>query len=359
MSNHLYICSSVRHLYLTLGYAMAHPLHAHHVVMLEQDSEEKRNPLVKQLQLNPGPLTSFNLPPPQTASRSRYKKRKLASRYIAERAIDLNPQKIFGGNDRRVEFQYTMYRLRKENLPVKGVYLDDGSASYVNGRYLKFFKSITDLTIDHLLKKLFWGVWYHKSLYYGGTRWVDECLLNFPDLAPEYLKKNKYIECLQANWYRQSEFQRYMSELMAKSHLLKQEEGDFLDEYDALLILPLAKFVVSNYGGIERYLAVIDTYLKANDCKRIAIKYHPRESHKYFQSNFPLAEIPAALPAEIIFSLIRTRSIVGDLSSALLSAVWLLPNAHVICLCLPAMQSNPIMKLVKKTSVEMVMLSDA
>lgn len=355
MSVYLYICSSVRHLYLTLGYAMAHPERKHYVIMLEQGSTEKRNPLVKQLLLDPGPLAGFDLPPPQT-SRSRYIKRKSASRYIVERVQSLHPAKIFGGNDRRVEFQYTMYCARKNNRHVQGIYLDDGSASYVNGRYLRFFQSLTDLTIDLLLKKVFWGTWYHKSLHYGGTRWVDECLLNFPHLVPDHLKHNKRIKRLQADLYRQSEFQHYMNSLIADSRLVKREEGVFSDEYDALLILPLAKFVVSNYGSITRYLAVIDKYLVANDCKRVAVKYHPRESQAYFQSDLPSVEIPAALPAEVIFSLLQTRCILGDLSSALLSAVWLLPNAHVICLCLPAMRSNPIMKLVQKTPVKVVIL---
>jgi hypothetical protein len=83
----------------------------------------------------------------------------------------------------------------------------------------------------------------------------------------------------------------------------------------------------------------------------VAIKYHPRETDLYFKSEKEVIVLPTALPAEILFSLVDVRCVMGDLSSALLSAVWLYPGIEAVCLWPKHLNPPPIMQIIEKTPV--------
>ncbi len=326
-----------------MGLALQWSDRHHHLVVINQ-KPGKHNVVFDTLLEDPHPFTTTQL---QTTHKGPLRKRRSKSQAFSEiRSLveNLHPERIFTGSDRHVEFQYAMHTARRLKFKTQGCYLDDGSSSYVNARYLHFWRSLTDLTVDHLLKKCFYGTWFHKHLLYGGTKWVSECYLNFPQFAPEALKQQKKIIGLAAS--------TYTNEAFRKSTMRFFPSGDaalktaLSQQYDAFLVLPHSRFVNQYFKNADAYNRIVDEYLKS--FTTVAVKYHPREDQRYFTSHADITELPAELPAEIIFSWLKAEMVVGDLSSAVLSALWLLPHCEAVCLVPAQLQNNPFIPLIKQ-----------
>lgn len=340
--NYLYLCSSPRHIYIAMGLALNQPAVTHHLMIINQ--KKRSNFFVESLVRCPYPFASVEVMP-IIGKRKKYVARKKALTRIEQWLQDNVADKILCGNDRSVEFQFAMYRSQKIGRKTVGAYLDDGTGSYINGSYLKWNRAVTDLTIDRCLKWLFYGVWYHKVKFLGGSKWVQECYLNFPKLAPEYIKKNKQIIPLEPSVFRTQCF---------LNALLTLIPGDFTSSIDTsgfqlFLVLPLSKTIERFYASTEEYLSIINGFV--SDYERVAVKYHPRETQFYFDCDKEVTVFPPELPAEAIFSLVNVACVVGDTSSALLSAHWLNPAAKVVCLCPKALMDNPIMRIISATDI--------
>lgn len=337
---YLYLCSSPRHIYLALGLALSEPEVTHHLRIINQKS--KANLFVDGAIRSSHPFASVEAMP-LLKKRGKYAAKKQALRLIGAWLESNYADKIFCGNDRSIEFQYAMHLSLKMGRSTQGAYLDDGTGSYINGCYLKWSRAFTDLTVDRCLKWLFYGSWYHKVRYLGGTRWVKECYLNFPELAPEFIKKNKSIIQLDSAMFRSEAFLKALRTIASDD--LIGSGGDF----QLFLVLPLSKSIERFHTGIEEYLRLVNRF--TGDHERIAVKYHPRETHYYFTSDRSVTVFPPSLPAEAIFSLVNVDCVIGDTSSALLSAQWLNPGARVICLCPQELLDNPVVGLMEATDI--------
>ncbi len=352
MQDHVYLCSSMRHIYLAMGLAQASPRIRHHLMIINQKTV---NPAAQLLAKNPEPFHSVEFFQDRTGTLGKYWSKRQCLMRLKELVIKLKPIKVFGGNDRRVEFQYVMHQAQAICPQVIGAYLDDGIGSYINGVYINKWRAIIDLTADRLLKRIFYGSWYDKQRLLGGTRWVRECYLNFPELAPDRLARDKTIIGLEPEIFRGPAF----SKLLERFICTYDQRGagafpvnHFYAHYDAFLILPHSKLIGRHFSSVQHYNKMVNEYLR--QFKSVAVKYHPRETHFYFESDAEVTVFPGLLSAEIIFSFIEVDCVVGDLSSALLSAVWLLPNSRAVCLCPETLKASPILQLIERTQAEIV-----
>lgn len=338
---YLYLCSSPRHIYLALGLALSEPEAVHHLRIINQ--KNKVNLFVDGAKRSLHPFASVEVMP-LLKKRGKYTAKKQALSLIGAWLESNSADKIFCGNDRSIEFQYAMHLSLKRGRRTQGAYLDDGTGSYFNGCYLRWSRAFTDLTVDRCMKWLFYGSWYHKVRFLGGTRWVSECYLSFPELAPEFIKRNKKVIPLDPAIFRSEGFLNALRALALDE--LSGSGGDF----QLFLVLPLSKSIERFYTGIEEYLGLVNRL--TGDYERIAVKYHPRETHYYFTSDRSVTEFPPSLPAEAIFSLVNVDCVIGDTSSALLSAQWLNPEAKVICLCPQELLRNPVIGLMQATRIQ-------
>lgn len=346
VDSYFYICSSARHIFLAMGLANGLPNIRHHLLVINQKAV---SPVVGTLLSRPEPFTTVEA---FVVNGGGYKKlwgKKRSFARLKELIDSLQPVRIFGGNDRREEFQYAVSYAEKYTPQVVGAYLDDGTGSYVNGVYLRKWRAIVDLTVDRLLKRVFYGPWYDKQRLLGGTRWVKECYLNFPDLAPEELKSRKDIFPLEREVFRADSLRRLLESLVDAYRTPSDEDfsvAQLYQEYDVFVVLPHSKAVARYFGGEKSYNEALGKYLKGKG--KVAVKYHPRESRFYFDCDASVTVFPASLPAEILFSFVQSKCVVGDMSSALLSAAWLMPESRTICLCPRGLDENPILSLVKR-----------
>ncbi len=347
----LYLCSSVRHAYLAMGLANEQVDITHHLVFINQRNV-KHNSTIEIFRRDKHPFASVDVYEEKKGFFAKYRNKLTVFKQLESMLRKLRPHKIFVGNDRRVEFQYAMHFCQANAISTTGAYLDDGSGSYVNGRYIRKLRTFTDLTFDRWLKRIFYGAWYDKHLLMGGTRWVSECYLNFPELAPREIAENKTIVPLEADTFVNQRFlllaERF---IQSQPNILAGESSQLFEQsYDVFLTLPLSNFVHKYFPSVQFYNELVNKYLAKYN--RVAVKYHPRETEFYFESQASVTQFPASLPAELIFPFVDIKRVVGDLSSAVVSAVWLIPGCTAVCLCPKILKDSPIISFVERTAVE-------
>jgi len=267
------------------------------------------------------------------------RQQRLTSFKLIEKTLtEVCPNWIYTGNDRRIEFQFAM----AHSPASKGVYLDDGTYSYI-GRQTHWLK---DQILDHWVKKLAYGRWWKQPPAIGASAWVHHSILAFPELALPILKR-KPCQSLPKNLQR-PEFTE-LSELCLNQHSLA------LDNVSGLLLLSHSSAMSANQEQLGQWL---------EQCgEDIGYKHHPRtelelQSEDAANSiwHLPLRAraIPAAIPMEILLPLLPQHcKIAGDISTALLTAKWLRPELDVTAIVRSDADHNWI-QLLKQLGINLI-----
>ena len=107
-----------------------------------------------------------------------------------------------------------------------------------------------------------------------------------------------------------------------------QSLKDKILNIDVLILLPSMNLVDTVYKDIRILRKLLEDFKKKNLV--VGIKYHPKDKdgNAVLDAGNQFTIVPTYLPAEIVFSLINDDAIIiGDVSSALFSAKWLLPKS--------------------------------
>lgn len=285
------------------------------------DQPEIERPFVSALKKWPeSPFKQIQLLSQQAKGKGKREKRQSAFKTITQLIDQVKPDKIYTGNDRRIEFQYAMQHARKSDQACIGIYLDDGTYSYL-GRETHWFK---DKILDNLVKKLSYGFWWQQPPTIGASNWVSQAILAFPSSAVPELQK-KSCTALPENLQR-SEFVS-LAKLCLQNIKFPQVS---LIQIDALLLLPHESVAKDQTKQKLSY------WLKEHGDK-IAFKHHPRtelsdnlgDKEDWFIPQQAI-QIPAGIPMEVLLPLIQpTCLLAGDVSTALLTAKWLRPELDV------------------------------
>ena len=131
-----------------------------------------------------------------------------------------------------------------------------------------------------------------------------------------------------------------------------------LSSLDAVLIVKHSEFA----RGIPGYGHTINETLAIAKIQglRLAIKYHPREFRGDFLSvgnSKGITVLPQSLPVELLYIITskQIKFIIGDISTSLLTAKWLLNNAAVISIALLLDQTDPkLLKTFRKLGIKVV-----
>lgn len=287
--------------------------------LIDQPSQQR--PFVDALMAwQESPFTCIRLLSNQAKGKQKRRIRQQAFSNIDQLLQSVSPDQVYTGNDRRIEFQYTMHKSESS----VGVYLDDGTYSYLGGKnhWLK------DRLFDNLVKKLAYGLWWKQPPTIGGSDWIQQTVLAFPDAAFSGLK-SKQSRVLPQNLSRPE----FVSLARISINNAAIGEQDLL-ALDALLLLPHES--VTNPTIRQRL-----TYWLAERGGRIAFKHHPRTlltSNDGDKKAWGLPEaaiqVPAGIPMEVLLPLVKKDcQLAGDVSTALLTAKWLRPELDVTAYC--------------------------
>jgi hypothetical protein len=334
MSSHsVYFASTILHLYAAASIAAGRKDEIAHLIFIDQP-EDKDYPLYPIVKSWPStPFQSVKLLPGRFKGlANKLKKRKQLFKQLEDIINELKPTNLFVGNDRRIEFQFSMHITETLGLNAKGHYMDEGTFTYV-GR--KASSSFSDAIVDNWLKKLSYGLWWKNPQTVGESAWISDIHVAFPQLIDSRLKK-KDIQQLDHKQFIGPDILQ-----LSKSILdFYQVDSERFSSLDALFTLPHESLFNQNPGYRNTLLQQIDE-MKSQGLK-VAAKYHPRNSDpdvlKLAEAGVDL--IPAGVSFEAILPLLPSSThIIGDLSSTLLISRWLRPELQVTSIC--AGEGNP------------------
>ena len=236
------------------------------------------------------------------------------------------PESVFCGNDTFPSFQCGLSLVRAEDHNSDRVHVDDGSASYNSCSFR------VGSRIELFLKRIMFGRWLHEVGQLGTTRHIDRLLLIYPELAVRSLQV-KPCRPLLPDRLQSPEMIRLYAE-SAGADLA----GCFEAAGSKAMVFPSSSIVwgtgASRYKqGMRELCAVLHDNLTTP-----IVKYHPfeRSSDWCGLEGMPgVTIVPQHLPAECLF-LLGSRTIdlvVGDVSTSLLTARWLLgANLRIVVL---------------------------
>jgi hypothetical protein len=322
-SHSVYFASTILHLYAAASIAVGRQNETAHLIFIDQP-ENKEYPLYSIVQKwDSSPFDSVRLLPGRFKGIiNKLKKRKQLFNSLEKIISDLKPDNIFVGNDRRIEFQFSMHITESLGLNTQGHYMDEGTFTYV-GR--KASSSFSDAIIDNWLKKLSYGLWWKNPLTVGESAWINTIHVAFPDLIDQRLKK-KNIEALNNSAFTSDAMMQLSTDILT----FYTFDSRKLSNLDALFTLPHESLFTNNSDYRDQVLAQIKG-LKDKGLQ-VAAKYHPRNSDPDVLNllSAGVELIPAGISFEAMLPLLPTKThIIGDLSSTLLIARWLRPELKV------------------------------
>lgn len=246
----------------------------------------------------------------------KWRKRLKEIEQIKQLIVELKPDQVYVGSDRRIEFQCAMTEAVKHKPNVKGIYIDEGLFSYTCRKRSKTWR---DRALDTWIKRFMYPCDWKHPITIGGSDWISEGWLLQPSKACKILAKKIILKKIVLDWYQSHKLLRLTEFLTSK------EEFNIINNcFDALIILPHPSSLT------EIVKESINFLIMNNNFKVVAVKQHPREelSLDWLEvSHF--FRLPTSLPLELILPNMSFQSVIAGSSTATLTAK-LMKNPKII-----------------------------
>ena len=320
MSTNYFFVSSPLHLLFSSNLALRHDTDHNSVVLMPRENRQF-SPFADILAQDASifdEVISFET----GGLRGKFAERKRRMAVIKKALLERPADGIFTGTDRRVEFQYAMHIASGLNPGVKGIYLDDGMASYLGH---KSMHNIAHRYIDPLFKKLTYGWWWSNPLIIGCSAWISEAHVAYPDLVHELLKSKK-VEPIDRDVFKDPRFVELCRQLLQSRNV----DDRSLRDIDVVIVLTHESF----YPDADAHLkGLVDAVLQHDPSSRIAVKAHPRsEKAGTYAALYPdILFLDSKVSMELYLPLVKEQCvIVGDISSALFTANWFNESTRIV-----------------------------
>jgi hypothetical protein len=322
----LYFVSTPLHLFASCGIALHNrDTETPSICFIDQAPSSEESPYAASLRQWPdSPFACIEVFTGKiTQVLAKYRLRRANFRRLAALVSQTQPTRLYTGNDRRIEFQYAMHQARRLRPEATGIYMDEGTFTYV-GRPRS--SSVSDRRIDSSLKKLLYGRWWKHPPTVGASEWIQTAYVAFPELAHPLIQQKQLVH-LAADYFKSAAIKSLAQLVLRQFGVSDANYADF----DLVLTLPHAS-ILREIAGYETTLHGLCQQLSTQQLK-IAVKYHPGEPEQDVLglSKYPGVHLlPARLSFEFILPLLGSPLVVGDVSSTLLTARWLRPDLRVV-----------------------------
>ncbi|WP_430460508.1 polysialyltransferase family glycosyltransferase [Thalassolituus sp. LLYu03] len=323
MANSIYFASTTLHLYVASAIAASRPGEDAHLIFIDQP-ESKPYPLYDIVRNWPGsPFSSVSLFYGRFPGLfNKLRKRRQLFAALSQKLMQLRPEHIFTGNDRRIEFQFAMHKAKAIGSSAIGHYMDEGVFTYL-GRDAS--SSFSDRIIDNSIKKIIYGLWWKNPPTVGASDWITYVHPAFPELIHPLLRKKRLVP-LNAASFNSKAMQSLSESILLKSGIPPESLG----AVETFITLPHESIFENEPLYRERIAFIVRQQTELG--KAVAVKYHPR--NKSPDSLDLSSEGIHLLPAEVSFEallpyLSSECEILGDLSSTMIMARWLRPDLKV------------------------------
>jgi hypothetical protein len=246
-------------------------------------------------------------------------------RILADYTKRFAPTRVHVCHDMFDLSQGALHFAKQINPAARGVYVEDGSGAYLpDDNY-----TIAETRKRRLFRRLLIdSPWFEPVLVHGTTRWIDECVILFPDLrAPGATQRPAREPPRDA--LTDPEFVRWNGDLLSR---YGANVGSLAD-VGCVLPVPAA----TGRENVAAWKRIVDLASEAmrRQGLRTAVKYHPREfltDYLDVAARPDIVILPQRTSMEnVVLQLLpHLRCMIGDTSSCLLSAKWMSPAANVI-----------------------------
>lgn len=320
----LHLVSTPLHFFIASNIAISRACDEHHLVIIDQINIENNFILKAENKWGLSPFQSVEIFQGRIKNNiEKWKSRKRIFDALKNKILSLEPDEISTGNDRRVEFQFCMHVAQKRKKTTFGSYLDEGMYTYLGRGDSKWF---FDRYIDNFFKKLFYGFWWQSPKTIGESSWVKRIYAAFPGLVVESIKNKELIQ-IDPAVFRQNAISN-LSEQILQSHNIDVEK---IKSIDMIILIPHESIYMKYATFKNKILDLIGRNQNLN----IAVKYHPRDTKKDRLALLSLPSvsyIPEMFNFESMLPQLEKATIVGDVSSVLLTARWLRPDLKAVAL---------------------------
>jgi len=333
-----YFISSPFHLFVACSLAQQNNTDTNIVILNPRESANKTDygDLLKQNKTIFDDVISFE----NAKVASKIKERKRRFQLIKIQFKRLMPDRVYTGNDRRVEFQFAMGFARRFNKNVPGIYMDEGVVTYLGH---KSMFSIQHKYIDPLLKKVAYGLWWKNPLTIGSSQWISDVYAAFPALVHPLLQK-KNVKPIQHQYFDTEVFKLFCESLLETYPVDIQN----LKKINAVIILTHESFY---HEGVEHIIKLINRVKDIFPESEIAIKAHPRsQCQSLLVELYPdLLHINHKVGMEMILPVLNKKAfVIGDVSSVLFTTRWLRPELKVAAVKLENSKRQKILLQLEK-----------
>lgn len=228
-------------------------------------------------------------------------------RAVSTLSAGLRPDYILVGNDRRAEFHAA---LRAAPGAVGG-YMDDGMFSYRPMRATP--RSRAGSWVGDRFRHLVYGVPAEQPDSVGASAAVSEAWVMLPQSVHAGLASKK-LHAMSPKWFRDPQLQSVCREAVTRAGL----EAAAVQRIQLLLVLPHESLLRSHPELLQRISTLAHAAARQGRC--VAFKRHPKSSSRAI-GFLPTdsIEIPRRLPVELLAPLLSGCTVVGGMTSALLS----------------------------------------
>lgn len=265
-------------------------------------------------------VITFASQPGLSRTRRRRQRMKVLRAYISAHPADM----IFTGTDRHVEFQFAMHCAHRLNPSVEGIYLDEGTHTYLGNKRMHQFQHKYG---DAVLKKLVYGFWWKNPVIMGTSGWIQKVYATFPALVHP-LYKDKTVLPVDGRYFDHPAFERISGILLDEAHI----ERATLSGVEFVVLLTHDSHYADAEGHIEKLMQVLGAHCAP---ERIAIKAHPRSRLlATLQARYPQSvHLDNRVGFELLLPLFEEHCVfVGDVTSALFTIKWFKPDRRVIAI---------------------------
>lgn len=232
-------------------------------------------------------------------------------------------RQVFAANPRRPETQAALYALHQSRGDTSAFIIDEGLHSYS----WEYFQLPSGYHWK-LIRKLFYGVWYHDL---PGRRvsisipWCDAKLLLFPEMMADVVTANEFAPIAPPNANERTRLGEFSIDYVAEYGL----SGRLLGSVRHLIFARHSSYLNRHVSYVARLREIAQQ--KRNG---VAIKLHPRDPSPdpfNFKQLRNAMELPRQLGSEFLLMhpSMQPESFSGDLTSALVTARWLYPEAEI------------------------------
>jgi len=242
------------------------------------------------------------------------------SKRLVEMVSDAPINRLYVFNDARADQQAVIRHVARRRPATRIVCLEDGLAMYAST-----LLSRRDSNLKRLGKRFLYGRDFHLPDTIGSSPWVHEVRLAYVTLARRELAGKRLLP-LPFDVFSGTEMRALADEYCKR---MSVDAGN-TDRIEVLVLLPHPELIAHDDETEKLYRSICVEAVRRN--RSVALKQHPRDRYGVLFTDDRAVLVPRGLAAEFLFLSRRDeiRFVFGDLSSALMSARWLLPSAKTV-----------------------------